>query len=174
MSLGLQAKLLRVIQDREIRPVGSTQLQKVNVRIIAATNQNLLEASQNKTFREDLFYRLNVIPINIPPLRERRDDIPPLIKSFLIKHGDGEQRYLDEEAMETACHQEWKGNAREVENAIERALAFSDSTELGVADLGLAFEAATDEIGSEPLLKEAARQHLSLHDVQESYMDQVL
>ena len=174
MSLGLQAKLLRVIQDREIRPVGSTQSFKVNVRIIAATNQNLLEAAESKCFREDLFYRLNVIPIEIPPLRERREDIPPLIKTFLVKHGEGEPRYFSDEAMEAVCAQQWKGNAREVENVVERALAFSDSAELGLKDLGLGYESCDPESGSQLMLDEAARQHMSLHELQEQYMDQVL
>lgn len=174
MSLGLQAKLLRVIQDGEIRPVGSTQSSKVNVRIIAATNQDLLEAAENKSFREDLFYRLNVIPIVIPPLRERPEDIPPLIKSFLAKHGEGEPRYLSEAAMEAVCAQQWKGNAREVENMIERALAFSDAAELGMKDLGFDYEPSAPGSGSELMLDDAAKQHLSLHDLQERYMDQVL
>jgi DNA-binding NtrC family response regulator len=174
MSLGLQAKLLRVIQDREIRPVGSTQSFKVNVRIVAATNQNLLEAAENKCFREDLFYRLNVIPIEIPPIRERREDIPPLIKTFLVKHAEGEPRYFSDEAMEAVCAQQWKGNAREVENVVERALAFSDSPELGLKDLGLGYESCDPESGSQLMLDEAARQHMSLHDLQEQYMDQVL
>jgi DNA-binding NtrC family response regulator len=174
MSLGLQAKLLRVIQDREIRPVGSNQSIKVNVRIIAATNQNLLEATENRSFREDLFYRLNVIPIDIPPLRDRREDIPALIKTFLVKHAEGEPRYLSDEAMDAACGQQWKGNAREVENVVERALAFTDSPELNLKDLGLGYESYDPESGSQLVLEEAARQHMSLHDLQECYMDQVL
>ncbi|MCP5044680.1 MAG: sigma-54-dependent Fis family transcriptional regulator [bacterium] len=174
MSLGLQAKLLRVIQDRQIRPVGSTQSFSVDVRIIAATNQNLVEAAEKRVFREDLYYRLNVIPIEIPPLRERREDVPPLISSFLVKHGSGEQRYLSDEAMRAACEHPWKGNAREVENVIERALAFSDSTEIGLRDLGFGAEEGDAELGSQAMLAQAARQHMSLHDLQELYMDQVL
>ena len=176
MSIGLQAKLLRVIQDREIRPVGGTQSFPVNVRIIAATNQNLLESSANKSFREDLYYRLNVIPIEISPLRERRDDIPELIKSFLVKHAEegSEPRYLSERAMQAACALPWKGNAREVENVIERAIAFSDSAELSVADLGIASEGMNVESGSELQLHEAALQRMSLHELQERYMDEVL
>ncbi len=174
MSTGLQAKLLRVIQDREIRPVGGTQSLAVDVRIIAATNQDLLEAAERKSFREDLFYRLNVIPIEIPPLRERREDIPELVKAFLVKHGDGERRYLSDQAMKAACGQQWKGNGRELENAIERALAFSEAVELGLSDLGLGSEVDGGNGPSGLILQDAAQRHMSLHDLQEIYMDQVL
>ncbi len=174
MSLGLQAKLLRVIQDREIRPVGSNQSISVDVRIIAATNQDLLEAARQRQFREDLYYRLNVIPIHIPPLRERREDIPELIQSFLVKHGAGEQRRLSDAAMRAATAHEWKGNARELENVIERALAFTDANEINVEDLGFSADAGPLDSSSEAVLAQAARQHMSLHELEDKYIDQVL
>ncbi len=174
MSLGLQAKLLRVIQDRQVRPVGSNQSVAVDVRIIAATNQDLLEAARNRVFREDLYYRLNVIPIHIPPLRERREDVPELIQSFLVKHGAGEHRRLSETAMRAACGHEWKGNARELENVIERALAFTDAIEIGIEDLGFSTDTGPLDPGSEAVLAQAARQHMSLHELEDRYIDQVL
>jgi len=174
MSLGLQAKLLRVIQDREIRPVGSNQSVAVDVRIIAATNQDLLQATRERSFREDLYYRLNVIPIHIPPLRERRQDIPELIQAFLVKHAAGEQRRLGDQAMRAACAHDWKGNARELENLIERALAFSEADAISVADLGLDVGSDGLDLGAEPALAQAARDHMSLHDLEDRYIEQVL
>ena len=127
MGLGLQSKLLRVLQDREIRPVGGTQSVKVDVRIIAATNKDLTAEIEEGRFREDLFYRLNVIPLFIPPLRERPEDIPALVEHFVRKHADGARRTVSPEAMRRLVACPWKGNARELENVIERALALCDA-----------------------------------------------
>src|SRR4249920_1441801 len=115
MSPPLQSKLLRVLQEREFEPLGSERTEKVDLRVIAATNRDLRQMVADGKFQEDLFYRLNVIPIEIPPLRERRDDIPALIEHFVRKHAQltGRQQY------------DWPGNVRELENTIERAVVLS-------------------------------------------------
>ena len=121
MSPDMQAKLLRVIQEREVQRVGSNLSFKVDVRIISATNQNLSKAVEQKRFREDLFYRLNVISISLPPLRERKEDIPILIKHFLKKFGQPDCQ-IEKEAWDYLLSYHWPGNVRELENVIERAL----------------------------------------------------
>jgi transcriptional regulator with PAS, ATPase and Fis domain len=130
MKAALQVKLLRVLQTREFEPVGSTKSQKVDVRIIAATNKNLEEMVASKDFREDLFYRLSVIPICIPPLRERRDDIPLLIHNFLTVF-NADRRYsvkgFSREALDILCNYDWPGNVRELENLVERLVILKNS-----------------------------------------------
>jgi DNA-binding NtrC family response regulator len=130
MKAALQVKLLRVLQTREFEPVGSTKCQKVDVRIIAATNKNLEEMVINKEFREDLYYRLSVIPVSIPPLRERREDIPLLIHNFLTIFNDS-NRYtvkgFSREALEILCNYDWPGNVRELENLVERLVIIKSS-----------------------------------------------
>ena len=173
MPPALQSKLLRVLQDREVRPVGGTQSIPVDVRIIAATHRDLRKAIEDGSFREDLYYRLNVIPIAIPPLRERPEDIAPLARAFVARHSDGEQRDLSDSALRRLATAPWKGNARELENAIERALAFSDATILSAEDLELEPENA----GASPTadrLRRAAGQRLSLRELEDLYIDQVL
>lgn len=127
MSPSTQVKLLRAIQEREVIPVGATQAVPVDVRIIAATNRDLEEEISRGAFRSDLYYRLNVIQLHLPPLRERREDIPVLAKHFLGHPDDnGRERYsLSEETMELLCEYEWPGNVRELENALERAVVVS-------------------------------------------------
>ena len=125
LPLAMQVKILRVIQEREIERIGSTKSQKIDVRIIAATNRNLEEMVQQEKFREDLYYRLNVIAINIPPLRERKEDIPLLTKHLMKKLSSEMQRHVTEispVAMEALCRYHWPGNIRELANLIERAL----------------------------------------------------
>jgi DNA-binding NtrC family response regulator len=184
MGLALQGKLLRVLQDREIRPVGGTQTLRVDVRIIAATNQDLPAEIAAGRFREDLFYRLNVVPIPVPPLRERPDDVPALVEAFLRRHGEGRRRFVSAEAMAVLRAQPWRGNARELENTIERALALSDTETLGPADIplpaaGRAAAPATD--GSPPaapdlaaLLRATAARGVSLRELDEQYTAIVL
>jgi two-component system response regulator AtoC len=175
MGLGLQSKLLRVLQDREIRPVGSTQSVKVDVRIISASNKDLTNEMEEGRFREDLYYRLNVIPVYIPPLRERPEDIPALVDAFLRKHSEDRRRSMSPAAMEQLMTRPWKGNARELENVIERALALSDRAELGVDDLPLSPTGATEEtISGVSFLQGAARERLSLRALEERYIDEVL
>jgi len=138
MSPSLQVKLLRVLQDRSFEPVGSSQTQRVDVRVIAATNQNLAVAIRERRFREDLFYRLNVIPIETPPLRSRKDDIPLLVSHFLKKVQE-ERRVpacsLERDALEQLCAHDWPGNVRELENTIERLVVLKGGGAIDVADL---------------------------------------
>ena len=128
MSPPLQAKLLRVLQEREFEPLGSERTQKVDVRVIAATNRDLRQLVADGRFQEDLYYRLHVIPIHIPPLRERREDIPVLVEHFIAKHAQRAGKHIDGvepgviEALQAA---EWPGNVRELENTIERAVVLS-------------------------------------------------
>src|SRR5690349_16268858 len=124
----LQSKLLRVLQEREIEPLGSERTEKIDVRVIAATNRNLRQMVADGKFQEDLFYRLNVIPIEIPPLRERRDDIPALVEHFVRKHAQRTGRRIDkiDEGVLAGLQQyDWPGNVRELENTIERAVVLS-------------------------------------------------
>jgi two-component system response regulator AtoC len=138
MSAGLQMKLLRVLQEREFERVGDSKTIKVDVRVIAATNSDLLKMVADGQFREDLYYRLNVIPVHIPPLRERRDDIPLLVQHFLEKFRNGGAAVLtvSQEAMRRLMSYAWPGNVRQLENAAERAVAFGGSRgQIEAADL---------------------------------------
>jgi DNA-binding NtrC family response regulator len=141
MSPALQAKLLRVLQEREFERVGDSHTIKVDVRVIAATHSDLPRMVAEGTFREDLFYRLNVIPVQLPPLRDRRDDIPLLVQHFLQKLASDLGRPapgVSQEAMRRLMAYPWPGNVRQLENAIERALAFSQSRpQIDVQDLSL-------------------------------------
>jgi two-component system response regulator PilR (NtrC family) len=126
MSTSMQVKLLRVLQEKKIRRIGATEEIEVDVRIIAATNKNLDEMVEQKTFREDLFYRLNVIPIHMVPLRERREDVPMLAEHFLAKANQSMNKQIakiSDEAMDLLTKSDWPGNVRELENVIERAVA---------------------------------------------------
>jgi len=149
MSPALQSKLLRVLQEREFEPLGSERTEKIDVRVIAATNRDLRQMVTEGRFQEDLFYRLNVIPIELPPLRERRDDIPALVEHFLKKHAQRTGRRVDriEDGVLAALQQyDWPGNVRELENAIERAVVLSTGpviTARGISVLGAAAPAAT-------------------------------
>jgi DNA-binding NtrC family response regulator len=175
MDFALQGKLLRALQEREIRPVGGDRAIPVDVRIVAATNRDLQEEIRESRFREDLFYRLNVIPIHLPPLRERRGDIAPLVEFFLAKHGGGETRSVTPAALRELELRDWKGNARELENTIERALALSDASELEVADLPPGPEGSPDaEIPAGSSLARMAREELALKDLEDRYIDAVL
>jgi transcriptional regulator with PAS, ATPase and Fis domain len=129
MSLPLQVKLLRVLQDREIRPVGADRAFHVDVRVIAATNKDLQTEVKAGRFREDLYYRLQVIPITITPLRERRSDIPLLIEHFLRQHNESRPYpiSISEEARVLLWEYDWPGNIRELENVIERTVILSDA-----------------------------------------------
>ncbi len=134
---GFQAKLLRALQDGEIRRVGESSPIQVDVRVIAATNQDLRRAIAEKRFREDLFYRLNVVPIRIPPLRERREDVPLLAAHFLQRFNQrtGSDKILTPEAVERLLEHDWPGNVRELENMIEQAAALSAGREIRAADV---------------------------------------
>ncbi len=137
MPVDLQSKLLRAIQEKEIRPVGSSKRVKINVRIVAATNRNLEVAVAEGSFRKDLFFRLNVVSIKLPPLRERPADIPLLVDYFLQRYSpaNAPMRHFSDEAMTRLQRYDWPGNVRELENCIERAIALSSGPRMEVTDL---------------------------------------
>jgi DNA-binding NtrC family response regulator len=135
LPLELQAKLLRVLQEREVRPVGSNENIKVEVRVVAATNRDLEAAFREGTFRKDLFFRLNVVSIHIPPLRERRSDIPMLVQSFLDRYAEDENIQISPAAMKLLMRYDWPGNVRELENCISRALTLGDRKRIDEDDL---------------------------------------
>jgi DNA-binding NtrC family response regulator len=137
LPFDMQAKLLRALQEKEVRPVGSTDRIPLSARIIAATNRDLDNAVRQGTFRQDLFFRLNVVQIKIPPLRERKTDIPILVNSFLEKFSEtnGKMRTISEDAIARMMAYDWPGNVRELENAIERAIALGSGPILHAGDL---------------------------------------
>ena len=140
MSVALQAKLLRVLQERELERIGDTRTIKIDVRVIAATNADLPQLVQDGLFREDLYYRLNVIPIGLPPLRERREDIPLLVRHFVNRLSQQQtparEVTVTQEAMRRMMAYGWPGNIRQLENAVERALALGgERTQIDVEDL---------------------------------------
>ncbi len=138
MSPALQVKLLRVLQERQFERVGGIKTIKVDIRIIAATNIDLQEAVAKGRFREDLFYRLNVIPIHVPPLRERKSDIPLLVKHFLKQFCIGKRSFIkgiDDEAMDCLVRYRWPGNVRELENIVERLVILANGPMISVKDL---------------------------------------
>jgi transcriptional regulator with GAF, ATPase, and Fis domain len=140
MSPMLQAKLLRVLQEREFEPLGSERTHQVDVRVIASTNRDLRQMVSDGTFQEDLFYRLNVIPIEIPPLRSRREDIPVLIEHFARKHQQRTGKRIDriEESVVTDLQAyDWPGNVRELENTIERAVVLSTGGVISAAAISV-------------------------------------
>src|SRR6202043_1205262 len=138
MSLTMQVKLYRVLQEGKVRPSGSTAESSVDVRVIAATNKDLEKEIAEGRFREDLFYRLNVIPIHLPPLRERRDDIPLLARAFLDRYAKSMNKKIEgiePEAMRRLEVYEWPGNVRELENTIERSVALETGSRISVESL---------------------------------------
>ena len=147
LPIDLQAKLLRAIQEKEIRPVGGTKQIPINVRILGATNRDLEQAVSEGTFRRDLFFRLNVLTLRIPPLRERRQDIPLLVAHFLERIGrDSEsEKTISEDALKVLLSYDWPGNVRELENALERACVVTSASELQVRDLPTHLTAAPQD-----------------------------
>lgn len=134
LPLELQPKLLRALQEKEVEAVGGTTTQKLDVRVVSATNLDIDKAIANGTFREDLYYRLGVIPIHLPPLRERRMDIPLLIKYFCSKHGSDKVTF-DKDALHTLVMYPWPGNVRELENTVERLLIMRNGDVIGIDEL---------------------------------------
>ncbi|HAH04994.1 MAG TPA: sigma-54-dependent Fis family transcriptional regulator, partial [Elusimicrobia bacterium] len=163
MSPGLQVKLLRALQQGEIRRVGENRAVKVNTRIIAATNKDLRAAMKVGGFRDDLYYRLNVFPIVIPPLRERREDILPLAESFLKsarqKHGGGASVRFSPDAARTLLRYRWPGNVRELEHAIERAVILCPGEEIRPEDLPPEVRPAEAGAASDRTLAQVERDH---------------
>jgi transcriptional regulator with PAS, ATPase and Fis domain len=141
MSPALQSKLLRVLQEREFERVGDSHTIKIDVRVIAATHSDLAKMVADGSFREDLFYRFNVIPVRLPPLRERREDVPLLVQHFLQKLGAEQvpprNATMSQEALRRLMAYDWPGNVRQLENVVERALAFSQGrAQIDVSELG--------------------------------------
>jgi transcriptional regulator with PAS, ATPase and Fis domain len=137
LPVDLQAKLLRAIQEKEIRPVGSTRRVPINIRILAATNRDLEHAVMQGSFRRDLYFRLNVLNLRIPALRERRQDIPLLIGHFLerMARTSGQEKMLSDDALKAMLAYDWPGNVRELENCLERTYAFTSGPLIHTADL---------------------------------------
>jgi transcriptional regulator with PAS, ATPase and Fis domain len=169
VPLALQSKLLRVIEAREILPVGATTPVKVDVRLIAATHRDLAAMIEQGTFREDLYYRLNVINIHLPPLRERREDIPALVEFFLQRHRREMKRPfqgIDNATLKLLMAQPWKGNVRELDNVIEHAMIVGEGEWITVADLprslrGRKGEEQAQVVGDD--LREALRAYERIH-----------
>ena len=169
ISMNIQAKLLRALQEKEISRIGSSQVIKVDVRIVAATNKDLLKCVKEQTFREDLFYRLSVVPVVLPALRDRKEDIPLLANHFLTKYNTKRGKSIiaiSDEAMKALTEYDWPGNVRELENAIERAVVLKSSgviepTDLWYYERGASGERApgsdADEVKS---LADAEREHI--------------
>jgi DNA-binding NtrC family response regulator len=156
ISLAVQAKLLRVLQDREFEPLGAERTQKVDVRVIAATNRDLRQLVSEGKFLEDLYYRLNVIPIEMPPLRERREDVPLLIEHFVRRFAERTGKTIDgvdDKAMTELARYEWPGNVRELENTIERAVVLATERLLTGRTIWLMSATATPAAAAVPSLK---------------------
>jgi two-component system, NtrC family, response regulator AtoC len=144
----MQAKLLRVLQEKEVRPVGSNEKTAVDVRVIAATNRDLEAAYRGGTFRKDLYFRLNVVTVHLPSLRERRSDIPQLVHSFLDRYAAGDNISVEPAVMRILLQYDWPGNVRELENCVARAVALGDRRSIDVDDLPPAIRGTIDHAGS--------------------------
>ncbi|GAB4390210.1 MAG: sigma-54 dependent transcriptional regulator [Thermodesulfovibrionales bacterium] len=160
IPMPLQATLLRFLDSGEFRRVGGNKPLKADVRIIAATNRNLEEAIAEGKFREDLFYRLNVITIQIPPLRERKEDTEPLALYFLRKYNPGRIRGFEPEALEVLRSYDWPGNVRELENVVERAAILCEADLISPRDLSVTVKEEAREQGEPPSLEEVEREHI--------------
>ena len=154
LPLEMQAKLLRVLQEKEVRPVGSNDRISVDVRVMAATNRDLEAAYRNGTFRKDLYFRLNVVTVHIPPLRERRSDIPMLVHHFLNRYAPTAHLQVTAAAMKSLLQYDWPGNVRELENCIARAVTLGDQKVMDVQDLPPAIR--TDQPSSQTLVTQDA------------------
>lgn len=161
----MQAKLLRVLQEKEVRPVGSNQKVKVDVRVIAATNRDLEAEYRKGTFRKDLYFRLNVVTVHLPALRERRSDIPMLVHWFLDRKSQGSAIRVTNSAMKAMIQYDWPGNVRELENCIERAVALGDCPIIDHGDLPPAI--ASDSLPGENVSPTHASSNLSSTDLED-------
>jgi DNA-binding NtrC family response regulator len=172
-SPAIQVKLLRVLEDKMVTPVGATTPTEVDVRLVAATNSDLEDEVKAGHFRSDLFYRLNVIPIHIPPLRERRDDIPLLVDYFLSRFGQKSAQpvtSVSEEAMNLLVNYHWPGNVRELENTIERAVLFNRTQRLEVADLPERLARPSESL----IVAEAEPETPTLASIEKAYIHYVM
>ena len=172
LPLELQAKLLRVLQEKEVRPVGSNQKVKVDVRVIAATNRDLEREYKQGTFRKDLFFRLNVVTIHLPSLRERRSDIPMLVHWFLERLAPGESIQVTNAAMKNLLQYDWPGNVRELENCMERAVALGDRRVIDIGDMppSLSAESATADY---TVLSASSPNSTDLEDIERATIERV-
>jgi len=170
MSLGMQVKLLRALQEREITRVGGEEVIKVDVRVIAATNKDLIQEVESERFREDLYYRLNVVTLNVPLLRERKEDIPLLAQHFLSTFAEKNRKQIEgftPQAMDQLLKYDWPGNVRELMNAVERAVVLSRSEYLDEQDLPLVIKDALSDEEKSPS-RDAVPADLPLEDVEKA------
>jgi len=171
MTAATQVRLLRALQEREVIPVGSTEVRKIDVRILAATNSDLNEKIRTGSFRSDVYYRLNVIALHLPPLRERKDDIPILARLFLDSMGEQEgERVLREDALDVLCAYDWPGNVRELENALERAVVVASGSEILVEHLPEVVRATN----AKPLVTNEPPPNPSMEVIERAYIEFVL
>ncbi len=174
MGLGLQSKLLRVLQEREVRPVGGSRSTRVDVRIVAATHRDLRSQIEAGSFRVDLFYRLNVIPIHIPPLRERPEDVRDLAEHF-TRMKSGGVASVEPAALDRLAAMPWEGNVRELENAIERALAIGNGKSIRAEDIVPEEPASADApVVNGDVFQTLVEQRVSLRDIEERMIEETL
>jgi two-component system, NtrC family, response regulator len=166
----MQVKFLRVLQEKKVEAVGGDKEEEVDVRIIAASNRNLQEATGQGDFREDLYYRLSVVPLHLPPLRERKEDIPALVNLFLKKHDAPTEVIFSVEGLLKLQKYDWPGNIRELQNVVERSIILRSGTEISAADILLSTNEKQISTGSFQLPVEG----LSLEDVEKSLIQQAL
>jgi len=169
MPLALQSKLLRVIENGTFRRVGGTADIKVDVRVICATNRNIVEEVASGGFREDLYYRLNVIPINVTPLRERKEDIPLLLEHFLVKFS-GNSKKVSPEALQLLMAHTWKGNVRELENMVERMVLLSDREMIMPDDVPDEIKGTPEQIGGLPEIDSGFDLERLMEDIEKDYL----
>jgi two-component system, NtrC family, response regulator AtoC len=173
LPLEMQAKLLRFLQEKEVRPVGSNNHFKVDVRVIAATNRDLEAEYRTGRFRKDLYFRLNVVTVELPPLRERRSDIPMLAHWFLDRYAKGADAQITSAAMKCLLQYDWPGNVRELENCIARAVALGSGTRVEVDDLPPAVFSATPIVASSPTLVPALVSATDLEEIERATIQRV-
>jgi two-component system response regulator PilR (NtrC family) len=188
MTLAMQVKLLRVLQERTVRPVGGTSEIPIDVRVIAATNRDLDKAVAENLFREDLYYRLNVIPIRVPNLRERREDIPLLANHFQKKYAAAAGRSIlrvNKDSLDALCGYEWPGNVRQLENTVERAVALETTDELHVelpverpkaraAAAGVGISGSVSEIAPGAVLPQGVGMETYVADIERTLLQSAL
>lgn len=168
LPMAAQVKLLRALQEAEVQPVGGRKPIKVDVRVMSATNRLLLDRVKQGHFREDLYYRLHVLPVTVPPLRARRDDIPHLVRHFLARFCAEEKRSITRvtaDAMATLAQADWPGNIRQLENAVYRAVVMSDSDELKPSDFPMPAITISEPAAAEALVMREAAPHITGHDI---------
>jgi two-component system response regulator AtoC len=173
LPLEMQAKLLRVLQEKEIRPVGSNQKVKVDVRVVAATNRDLETEYRNGTFRKDLYFRLNVVTVHLPSLRERRSDIPMLAHWFLDRHAPDSSMQVTHAAMKCLMQYDWPGNVRELENCIERAVALGDGKTIDLSDLPPSIASASPSAEPATNMSTDAVSSTDLEDIERATIERV-